>query len=37
VKSDASVAMCLKRYEKRLQRDAAEQQRCQQATALLNY
>jgi len=36
VKSDASVAMCLKRYEKRLQFDVAEQRRCRQATALLN-
>jgi hypothetical protein len=36
VRSDASVAMCLKRYERRLQSDVAEQRRCQQATALLN-
>jgi hypothetical protein len=36
VRSDASVAMCLKRYEKRLQSDVAEQKRCRQATALLN-
>jgi REP element-mobilizing transposase RayT len=36
VTSDASVAMCLKRYQRRLQSDVAEQQRCRQATALLN-
>jgi len=33
--SDASVAMCLRRYEARLQSDEAEQKRLQEATQLL--
>jgi len=36
VRSEASVAMCLKRYGRRLQSDMAEQRHCQEATALLN-
>ena len=35
IKSDAAVAMCLKRYEKRLQIDRKEQNRLEQATQLL--
>jgi hypothetical protein len=35
VGSDASVATCLKRYEKRLRADEAEQRICRQAIGLL--